>query len=489
MRSFLFFISLFLLLFSLESCYKEEVIFNVEANNSLELPLILRINNKDCAFDYTQNTLRYPIEKDSIINFEAFIEFQDYSEVVFNNQSLKNNLINNLGEIRINKQYEINISTNNTVKVLKLIFTNLPIVQLITPSRIYDEPKSLARFVINFPNQNTISSYVGIEQRGGWETLQLPKKSYSFSFLNSTFLDEKTPYSVFDLEQNTDWVLDGMYTDNTRLRNKIASNIWKAIPGEKHYGISPNFVELYFNNEHQGLYCLSENINAELLLLSNNDALLYKAIGWNGPPCFETSSDALPSIERWDGWVQKYPNPNQRINWEPLADLRNLIVESSDEDFILQIGTLIDIDNFIDYYLFLNLICARDNLGKNIFLTKQSLQEPLAIIPWDFDNSFESSGIQPIVNNNLYKRLSELNPNNFNKRLKDRWIFLRIEAFQASNLLSIIEISSNQIQKSNIIEIENEKWATTINIETEHSNLMLWIVDRLNTMDNYYQNL
>ena len=104
MRSFLFFISLFLLLFSLESCYKEEVIFNVEANNSLELPLILRINNKDCAFDYSQNTLRYTIEKDSIINFEAFIEFQDYSEVIFNNQSLKNNLINNLGEIRINKQ-------------------------------------------------------------------------------------------------------------------------------------------------------------------------------------------------------------------------------------------------------------------------------------------------------------------------------------------------------------------------------------------------
>ena len=228
-----------------------------------------------------------------------------------------------MGEIRTNKQYEIKISTNNTVKVLKLIFTNLPIVQLITPSRIYDEPKSLARFVINFPNQNTISSYVGIEQRGGWETLQLPKKSYSFSFLNSTFLDEKTPYSLFDLEQNTDWVLDGMYTDNTRLKNKIASNIWKAIPGEKHYGISPNFVELYFNNEHQGLYCLSENINAELLLLSNNDALLYKAIGWIGPPCFETSSDALPSIERWDGWVQKYPNPNQRINWDPLADLRN----------------------------------------------------------------------------------------------------------------------------------------------------------------------
>ena len=489
MRKILFLMSLSLLLFSLESCYKEEVIFNVDPNNSLELPLILRINNQDCAFDYTRNTLRYPIEKDSMINFEAFIEFQDYSEVFFNNQSLKNNWINNLGEIRVNKQYEIKIITNNTVKVLKLIFTNLPIVQLITPSRIYDEPKSLARFVINYPNQSTTSSYIGIEQRGGWATLQLPKKSYSLSFLNSTFLDDKRSYSVFDLEQNTDWMLDGMYTDNTRLRNKIASNIWKAIPGEKHYAISPNFVELYINNEHQGLYCLSENINAELLSLSNEDALLYKAIGWTGPPCFETSSDALPSIERWDGWVQKYPKPNQKINWEPLADLRNLIVESGDEDFISQIDLFIDIDNFIDYYLFLNLICGRDNLNKNIFLTKQSLQELLTIIPWDFDGAFKAATTQPIVNNKLYKRLAGLDPNNFNQRLKDRWSFLRNNTFQASSLLAIIESSFNKIQKSNIIQIENEKWGTTINIQTEQENLMLWIVGRLNDMDNYYQDL
>jgi len=489
MRGFLFFISLFLLLFSLESCYKEEVIFDVESNNSLELPLILRINNKDCAFDYNKNTLRYSIQEDSIISFEAFIEFQDYSEVIFSNQSLKNNLINNLGDIRINKQYEIRIITNNTVKILNLVFTNLPIVQIITPSRIYDDPKCLARFVIHSPNKSTISSYIGIEQRGGWASLQLPKKSYSFSFLNSNSLNDMTDYSLFDLEKNTDWILDGMYGDNARLRNKIASNIWTELPGERHYGISPNFVELYINNEHQGLYCLSENINADLLLLSDNNALLYKAIGWTGPLCFETSSQDSPSIERWDGWVQKYPNPNQIINWQPLADLRNLIVDSSDEEFVLLIDSLIDIDNFIDYYLFLNLICANDNLGKNIFLTKESLLGKFIIIPWDFDKSFKLSGIYPIVKNNLYKRLSKLNPDNFNQRLKDRWIFLRNEAFQASNILAIIEKCSNQIQKSDIIQIENAKWATTINTEAEHENLMSWMVARLNIMDNYYQNL
>ncbi len=489
MKKVLFLISILSLLCILESCYKEEVIFNANSNNSLELPLILSINSKYCAFDFNQNTLRYSIEQDSITSFKAFIEFQDYSEVSFNNQLLENNQVNDLGKIKINKNYEVKLITNNTVKVLNLIFTNLPIVQLVTPSKIYDEPKSLARFIINQPNKNTISSYIGIEQRGGWATLQLPKKSYSFSFLNSNFLDDRTSFSVFYAEQNTDWILDGMYTDNARLRNKIAFNIWKAIPGDKHYGISPKLVELYINNAHQGLYCLSENINAELLSLLNEDALLYKAIGWTGSPCFETSSSNLPSIERWDGWVQKYPNPNQRINWGPLADLRDLIVESSNVEFVSKIGRLIDIDNFIDYYLFLNLICARDNLGKNIFLTRQSFQDPLAIIPWDFDGSFKATNSHPIVNNKLYKRLISLDPENFKQRLKDRWAFLRNETFQESNLLEVIIPSFNELKRSNILQIENQKWETNIDIQKEQENLSLWVADRLDAMDNYYQDL
>ena len=48
--------------------------------------------------------------------------------------------------------------------------------------------------------------------------------------------------------------------------------------------------------------------------------------------------------------------PFQDVIVEILADLRNLITEGSDEEFISKIVMFIDIDNFIDYYLFLNLI-------------------------------------------------------------------------------------------------------------------------------------
>ena len=468
-----------------ESCYKEEVIFNSEPNSLLELPLILRINEKNCALDYNTGSLRYPISEDKISGFEALIEFQDYSVIYFEDQLLVNNKINDLGDIEINMPYKVTVITNNIVTELILTFSNLPIIQIVLADEIFDDPKSLAKVSVNYADRKTVSSYIGIEQRGGWHTLQLPKKSYNFIFLNSNYTDDKVSTSLFNLEKNTEWMLDGMFADNMRARNKIASQIWLGISDDSHFGSQLNYVELFINNQHQGLYCLGPKINDELIGLSNNDALLYKAIGWTGPGCFVKSSSNISTIDIWDGWVQKYPPPAQRINWAPLADLRNLVVDGSDQEFQLRIDMLIDINNFIDYYLFLNLICASDNLGKNIYLTRTSLTSPLCVIPWDYDNSFSSSGI--ISNNPLYQRLLLLDPVNFRQRLKDRWFYLRNNSFSLDNLESIIRKNFDEINKSNIINIENNKWGSSIYTDCE--NIISWISARSNTLDEYYSDL
>lgn len=468
-----------------ESCYKEEVIFNSEPDSLLELPLILRINEKDCALDYNTGSLRYSISEDKIPGFEALIEFQDYSVIYFEDQLLVNNKINNLGEIEINTPYKVTVITNNLVTELILTFSNLPIIQIVLADKIFDDPKSLAKVSVNYPDRKTITSFIGIEQRGGWHTLQLAKKSYNFIFLNSSYIDDKVPTSLFNLEKNTEWMLDGMFADDMRARNKIASQIWLTISDDSHFGIQLNYVELFINNQHQGLYCLGPKINDELIGLSNNNALLYKAIGWTGPGCFVESSSNISTIDIWDGWVQKYPPPAQRINWVPLADLRNLVIDGSDQEFHSRIDMLIDINNFIDYYLFLNLICATDNLNKNIYLTRASLAKPLCVIPWDYERSFSSSSI--ISNNPLYQRLLLLDPANFRQRLKDRWFYLRNNSFSLDNLESVIRKNFDEINKSNIINIENNKWGSSIYTDCE--NIISWVSARSNTLDEYYSDL
>ena len=75
--------------------------------------------------------------------------------------------MNNLGDIEINKNYDLTINIKNTTYDLNIQFTNLPIIQIITPNQIYDEPKVLARIIINYPDEieSEISSYIGIEYR------------------------------------------------------------------------------------------------------------------------------------------------------------------------------------------------------------------------------------------------------------------------------------------------------------------------------------
>ena len=495
MKEFLTISSYIFLLLSCTSCYKEVVVFNPDPNNTLELEKILRLNNKDCSFDESSNTLRYSIPSSNIKDFEALVEFQDYSKVYFNDSLLSNNSINNFGSIEVNRDYPVLILTNEIAHELKLQFTNLPIVQIITHNRIVDEPKVLARLVINYPSidQDKTVSYIGLEYRG--ETSQShPKKSFSFCFLNSLFTNDKISKSIFQLPENSDWWLDAMYIDKSRLRNKTSFDIWRQIEGSRNYGINSSFVELYINSEHQGLYSINEFINAESLNLLSDDAVLYKAVDWSGPR-FDFYSEDVSINKYWDGWEQKFPDVKNRINWQPLLYLRNLIINGSSNDFTSDIDKMIHLDNFIDYYIFLNLSSSLDNVAKNNFLSRQSNQDPLCIIPWDMDGSFgimwngDYISHTYILSNNLFDRLLDMESDQFKNNLKLRWTSLRKKSLNNDNLMNLFEGNFNCINTSNIIQIENNTWNTNINLEEEKIFIHNWLSNRLSFLDDYYLNL
>ena len=488
-------ISVFLFM-GLQSCYKDNVIYNAEPNRVLELPLILEINNKKCFFDGESNTLRYSIEEDSIFDFTPYIEIQEYSKVYFNGVLLQNHSANSLGAIKINEEYTIRVITNNTEKDLKLSFTNLPIVQIITEYQVLDEPKVPARFIINYPkgDEKSFTSYIGLEYRGA-TSQQYDKKSFGFSFLNSLNTNDKISKSVFNLKENTNWILDAMYIDRARLRNKVSFEIWMNMELAEHPGIHSEFVELYINNEHRGIYCLNENMNAELLDL-RDDAVLYKAIEWgDGATRFETYSETVSDNFYWDGWEQKFPDPKLKIDWSSLDHLRDIVVNKSNSEFVAQIYSEIDLDSFLDYYLFLNLVLAMDNTGKNTFLAKANQEERFIIIPWDIDGAWglfwDGSHIdhKSILSNHLYDRLLELNPQSFTTILKYRWQYLRNYSLSNDAILDIYKANFKILKKSGIQEIENDKWNLDIDFNDEQIYLEQWILKRLDYLDLYYEEL
>lgn len=497
MKDFCVIVLLVILSSMFHSCYKEELVFNGEANRNLELPTILRLNGKDCCYDNIGNRLRYPIDSNVINDFSPFVEFQEYSNVFFEGKTINNKAINNFGRIEVNKEYAVIIETNNKTKKILLTFTSLPIVQIITPSRIFDEPKTIGKIKINYTERNKFTDkyFIGLEYRGS-TSQNYQKKSYGFSLKGSINFDDDISKSLFKMKNNNDWILDAMWIDKARLRNKTSFEIWKRMDGEKHFGIRSEFIELYINNEHQGLYCLNENINSEYLNIFNANSVLYKATRWgDGATRFEIYTNNSPFNYYWDGWVQKYPNPKIEINWKPLDELIHLVVNENDEVFTSQITSFIDIDNFVDYYVFLNLVSALDNTGKNTFLFKENIEEKFHIIPWDLDGALgvawdgTSIGYTSILSNNLFDRLIETNTDNFENKLKQRWSILRENIFSDVELQQMCNNNFGLIKKSGIIEIENKKWDSSIDIYSEQEYLIDWLRNRVIFLDNYFDNL
>ncbi len=476
------------------SCLEEAVIYNAEPSLDLQLPLILKFDQINCSYDAETEMLRYYLPQDSLSDFSPLIEFQKSSELFFNTNKLENNQLNNLGFVQINKPYQIEIRNGKTTKQLTLIFTNLPIIQIISDTKIYDEPKSITRIQINSSEKNHhFTSFAGIELRGRYSR-DYEKKSMGFALWEG--MDRSLEYSseLLGLKKNSDWILGAAFIDPSRIRNLVSFEIWNGLNnlGNYHLGIQSRLVEVFLNNSFQGIYVFSELLNEQLLGVDNN-AVLYKGIEWaNGATKFESFNPEISINQFWNGWEQKIPDRKDRINWSPLNNLYELVVNGSDEDFASNIANHFNIENLIDYYLFLNLTLAIDNTGKNSFLFAENDDTPLQYIPWDLDGSwgilYDGTKIdyKAILTNNLFDRLYEVNVENYREKVKNRWLNLREINFKKKNIAGVFDKYFKLMKASDIIQKENLIWDINLNIEKEQMYINDWTANRLEFLDNYF---
>ena len=112
------------------------------------------------------------------------------------------------------------------------------------------------------PGSRTVaySSYAGIEIRGR-TSAQLDKKSYGLElWANMYERDHSAP--LLGMRYGEDWILDAMYIDKLRMRNKLSFELWEKMWSKKsetpwqtiNPGIQGKFVELFINQRYMGLY-------------------------------------------------------------------------------------------------------------------------------------------------------------------------------------------------------------------------------------------
>lgn len=485
-------------------CYKE-----IHLEDSEQWSITGRVLQFDEVYAFTdvsEMLLLYTLPADTIRSFSPRVSFDDFESVYFEGNALNANEVNELGKVVVNHPYKLTAFSGEREFNYKLYFTNLPLVHIHTEVTIPDEPKVSSWMELAYasdkkdtPETYLFTSHAGIEIRGR-TSADNEKVSYGLELWENKYGDDQSA-ALLGMRYGEDWILDAMYVDPLRMRNKLSFELWKKMwdgKSENPYkiqnpGIQCEYVELFINQRYMGLYCLSERLDENILKLSSGETgqegVIYKAIDWTGgATSFQTYTSEPGEFLIWEGWEQVFPD--RFACWNPLAELRKSVVYDGNGVFAGRIDTLLDLNVAAEYYLFINLILAHDNVIKNYFLARYPGTSQFLFSPWDLEGSWgimwhggESSSTG-ILGSNLYTRLRDLDVNGFNDLLESKWEDYRESVFQEDSLLAPARAYADLLNRSGAIERENQRWES-VNLDIDQALIYMsqWTSRRLEYLD------
>ena len=403
----------------------------------------------------------------------------------------------------LGQAYELRRLDNQ--QLYHLYFTELPIVVLYTSDSIVDEPNVLARFSLIETGQISIQSYVGIQYRGGWSQT-LAKKSMEIEFWADSSGNQTLDFAPLGMIFDDDWNLQAMFNEPLRIRSKTNNDLWRMVNTLQHQqdeprainGIRMNYIEIFINGNYQGLYALGEKVKRKQLRLRQHNGQtrgeLYKAqnrsatVAMRGPlPNYDNNSDY------WEGFEFKYPN-EVSPDWANLYEALSFVIDNSDSLLYADYGQYFEEENFIDYYLFINLLRATDNSDKNFYLAKYHRNRPYFFVPWDLDGSFgtmwrgdRDTFAVGLLSNGLYDKLwYDCRVDGFRAKLNQKWQSLRQTVLEQGNLLDLFEENYNYLQRNGIYEREAQAWPSYALNPDDWSYMVEWTGKRLAYLDEVF---
>ncbi|MFT4681383.1 MAG: spore coat protein H [Flavobacteriales bacterium] len=315
---------------------------------------------------------------------------------------------------------------------------------------------------------------------------------------------EKNNLSLAGMRSDDDWVLTPMSNEPLRLRNKIGHELWSEIHDLPHSELEPEaestisakYIDLFLNGKYRGIYLLMERVDRKLLQLKpfngEQRVELYKGVTWGatqyyGCPAFNNGSRS------WSGFEMDYPKEEDYTDWEHLYSAVNLVVNETDDAFNLNVFHEFQMSSSIDYFLFLNLLRATDNLGKNVYVAKYDQGEPYFFVPWDLDGILgtqyagqQDTVFDDILTNGLFDRLILNESTYFLNHAAYRWYQLREAEFSNGALEERLCSQIDFLNESGAYDRESIAWPEFAFQSSDKDYMLSWIADRLAFLDDYF---
>lgn len=303
------------------------------------------------------------------------------------------------------------------------------------------------------------------------------KKSYLTQFKSSDWTDNKK-VSLSEMTADSDWSLHGPYLDKTLIRNYLAYNLTGEIMD---YSPNVRFIELFLNEEYQGLYLLTEKIDynqdGRINITRTNPesaktSYILKLDGGNQNPYYNLST--FNDYTGRNGLKSRTDNtleiiyPQETLTSEQkhhiadeISQFEKSLASFDSADWYLGYPSFINVNSFVDYFI-LNEFMMNEDAGSLSTYYYKDLNGKLNITAWDFNSIFnnyvtEISTVKPFVlTNKIWFRQLVKDPH-FTDKVIRRYRELRENELSDDYLLNYID--ETIIYLGPAIERNNDRWA------------------------------
>lgn len=309
------------------------------------------------------------------------------------------------------------------------------------------------------------TSDITLKYRGTYSASFTLKRNYTLHLKQADGSQRKE--SLLGLGRDDDYALLGGYSDPSRLRILVGLDLFRAACGAAARG---TLCEVYFGDYYKGIYTLAERPERKTAAVPKNGAL-YRVLAAKVEDV-DVLSDAPPTLPAGESWYnigKVYPAGDD--GWQALQRLNRFLTEVDDAAFASEMHAYFDLTAFADYYLFVNLIGATDNMQKNLFLAWDG--EGFYPMPWDLDAAFgrlynaERSDPEAWYSSPLFDRL--LKTEAFCRLLPARYAALR-QQFLPDAVCARFIAYADYLQACGALDREAERFGVYTDITTQKSH-------------------
>ena len=301
-------------------------------------------------------------------------------------------------------------------------------------------------------NNPEISSSVLVRYRGN-SSIYFSKKGYLLRLVDEEGNDNDK--EILGMANDNEWVLHGPYLDKTLMRNYMAYNLAGMIMG---YAPNVRYCELYVNNEYQGLYLLTESISRSKnrVNISKYDSRISD---FGYIVCVDENEGDIKEISTFSEYTHILENDTRlKIVYPSKGMITDEVKDYIKSDFSKFEKSLysydfndpkkgyknyIDVDSFVDYYIFQEFMEINDTGYRSTYLYKEKGGKIVMGPVWDYNNSLNNyfteldSEKMQYTDRLWYSQL--LKDEDFVNRVVNRYRELRKTVLSENYLLSYID--------------------------------------------------